>query len=92
MLMAIFLGGAKRKDYLFRDVRLLTVRYDICATLVASHLSVQTCYSLSSNISFPIRIYSMILLAGSLAPVGTRPAGRVESFPLRCVHLSCLYL
>ena len=44
MLMATFLGGVPRKDYLFMDVRLLMVGYDIGVTLVASDLSVQTYY------------------------------------------------
>jgi len=92
MLMAIFLGGAPKKDYLFMDVRLLTVGFDIGATLVAFYLSVQTCYLLSSNIYFPTRIYLMILLAGSLAPVGTRPTGRVGCFPRRCVQCFQLFL
>lgn len=35
MPMAIYFTGVTRKDYPFMDVRLLTVGYDIGATLVA---------------------------------------------------------
>jgi hypothetical protein len=90
MLMAIFLGGAPRKDYLFMNVRLSMVGYGISTTLVVSYLNVQMYSSISSNTSFPIRIYFMIVLAGSSAQVGSRPTGRVGSFPLQCVQSASL--
>lgn len=89
MLMATFFTGAPKKGYLFMDVGLLMVGYETSATLVVSDVSVQMYSSRSSNTSFPIWIYFMTLLAGSRARVGTRPTGRVGSFPLQCVQLSC---